>query len=315
MTIDGNVFSQVQPAPVGPYLAGATPIQAECGAPINSVSLSRLDEICLDTADATIDKVYGNMTRLELDLDDITIRSTTAFRWWDNRVLGTDLDGLGTFQGAAFSQATLFNGFAGTPAQNFLPFVFPAGTPQGIIDFVANSPVPTTTQPLFSTSNRREQDQFSQELEIVGGTGTSFEWVLGGFYFEESGSENNIQNFAFILDTNQAVFSQFGQLSPVFQGSNPARYRAVAQGSTLAYTVDAKSYAVYGQGTLRPGGRKARWGSRWACATAGMKSRSSARRTVPRRSPRLKQSRSTPRARPSPSRPVTSPSTTASTRT
>ena len=254
VTLNGNTFSQVQPAPVGPYLAGATALEPQCGAPSNSVSLSRLDSICLQDAGLSNDKVYGNMTRLELDLDTVTIRSTTAFRWWDNTIQSGDLDGVGTIQGALFNTSTLFNGFAGTAAEGFLPVVFPAGTPQGIIDFVANSPVPTTTQPLFKISNDREQEQFSQELEIVGGSGTAFEWVLGGFYFEESGSEVNPQTFAFVLDTNQTVFSQFGPLSPVFQAANPARYRAVAQSSTLGYSIDSQSYAIYGQGTLRPGG-------------------------------------------------------------
>lgn len=254
VTVDGNTFSQVQPAPVGPYLASATALEAQCGAPLASVSLSRLDSICLNDAGLSTDKIYGNMTRLELDLEGVTIRSTTAFRWWENRIENGDLDGLGTIQGALFDTNTLFNGFAGTPAEPFLPFVFPPGTPQFIIDFVANSPVPTTTQPLFAISNDRDQNQFSQEIEIIGGSGTSFEWVLGGFYFEESGSEFNPQRFAFVLDTNQVVFSNFGPLSPVFQGSNPARYRAVAAASTLAYSIDGTSYAIYGQGTLRPGG-------------------------------------------------------------
>ncbi|MFZ1742707.1 MAG: TonB-dependent receptor, partial [Pontixanthobacter sp.] len=254
VVIDGNTFSQVQPAPVGAYLAGATALDAQCGAPLASVSLSRLDSICLNDAVGSEDTIWGNMTRLELDLDNVTIRSTTAFRKWKNRIAGSDLDGLGTIRGALFSNSTLFNGFAGTAAQGFLPFVFPNGTPQGVIDFVANSPVPTTTQPLFAVTNNRQQDQFSQELEIVGGSGTAFEWVLGGFYFEESGSEVNPQTFAFVLDTNQAVFSNFGGLSPIFQAANPARYRAVAQSSTLGYSVDATSYAIYGQGTLRPGG-------------------------------------------------------------
>ena len=31
----------------------------------------------------------------------------------------------------------------------------------------------------------KAQEQFSQEIEIIGGSGTSFEWVLGGFYFED----------------------------------------------------------------------------------------------------------------------------------
>ena len=256
VTIGGNVFAQVQPANVRGYLAQASILEPECGAPLDSLSPTRLDALCLESADTSTDKIYGNMTRLEWEGDYITVRSTTAFRWWENTIRGSDLDGLGTLQGPLFDQATLFNGFAGTPAEAFLPFVFPPGTPQGAIDFVANSPVPTVIQPLFQAMNFREQDQFSQEIEIVGGSGSSFEWVLGGFYFEESGSERNPQSFAFILDTNQAVFSdaQFGPLGAAFRASNPAQFRAIPIRSTLDYSVKAKSYAIYGQGTFRPGG-------------------------------------------------------------
>ena len=253
-TIDGNTFSQVQPANVGGYLASASIVQPECGNPLDSVQLGRLNPICLDQNGEATDKIYGNMTRIDWEVGDITVRSTTAFRWWDNQIDGSDLDGLGTIEGALFDQNTVFNGFAGTAAEGFLPFVFPPGTPPGAIAFVAGSPVPTTNQPLFFATNDRDQSQFSQEIEIIGGTGTAFEWVLGGFYFEEEGSENNVQQFAFILDTNQAVYSNFGPLSPVFQASNPAQFRAVPVFSTLAYSVDSKSYALYGQGTLRPGG-------------------------------------------------------------
>ncbi|WP_340586975.1 TonB-dependent receptor [Erythrobacter alti] len=260
ITVDGNEFSQVQPAPVGQYLANSTILEPGCGDPLDSVSTSRLDSLCLAGALPSEDTVWGNMTRLELELGNVTVRSTTAFRWWRNEVNGTNLSGLGTLQGPLFDTSTLFNGFAGTAAEPLLPFVFPMGTPQFIIDFVANSPVPTTNQPLFLSENTRGQDQFTQEIEIIGGSGTSFEWVLGGFYFDEHGFESNDQTFAFVLDTNQAVFSNFGPLSPAFQASNPARYRAVAQSSTLAYTVDAQSYALYGQGTWRPGGPDGRLG-------------------------------------------------------
>ena len=257
VVIGGNTFAQVQPANVAGYLASATVLEPGCPGPLESVSLARLDELCLQSADTSTDKIYGNMTRIEWDSDYITVRSTTSFRWWENTIRGSDLDGLGTLQGPLFDQNTLFNGFAGTPAEGLLPFVFPAGTPQGVIDFVANSPVPTTTQSLFQAMNEREQDQFSQEIEIVGGSNTSFEWVLGGFYFKENGSELNPQNFAFILDTNQAVFSdaQFGpQLGGAFRAFNPARYRALPITSGLGYDYSARSIAVYGQGTFRPGG-------------------------------------------------------------
>ena len=250
VTIDGNTFPQVQPAPVGPYLASASILQSQCGTPLSSVSLERLDEICLDTSDNSTDTIYGNMTRFELELDTVTVRSTTAFRWWRGDVGGSDLDGLGTIQGPLFSNATLFNGMPASLLQFVLP---PAQRP--FAPFIAASPVPTTNQPLFSTTNDRDQNQFTQEIEVIGSLGDNFEYVVGGFYFEETGNERNAQRFSFILDTNQTVFTdaQFGPLAAAFRAANPARYRAVPQFSVLDYTVDAKSYAVYGQGTYRPG--------------------------------------------------------------
>ena len=178
----------------------------------------------------------------------------TGYRTWANIIRGTDFDGMGDFRGPAFSQATVFNGFAGTAAAPFLPFVFPAGTPQSTINFVAGSPVPTTTAGLFATSNRRLHEQFQAELELSGDTDT-LDWVVGGFYFWEEGSEVNPQLSGFVLDTNTAVFSRFGQLSGALQAANPARYRLVVTPATLAYSADAESKAVYSQFTYYPGGR------------------------------------------------------------
>ncbi len=251
VTIDGFEFAQVQPANVAGYLSSSTVLEPGCGTPLSQVSLNRLDTICLQDADISTDKLYGNLTRLELDLGGVTVRSSTAFRWWDNRIQGSDLDGLGTLRGPLFSQASLFNGM---PA-NLIAFVLPPAQ-QPFAPFIAATPVPTTTQSLFVADNDRRQDQFSQEIEIIGGDGTAFQWVLGAFYFEESGYERNPQNFGFVLDTNQAVFTDasFGPLGAAFRAANPARYRLVPQNTVLEYSVDGRSIAVYGQGTYRPGG-------------------------------------------------------------
>lgn len=253
VTIGGFTFAQVQPANVLGYLGLARVLEPGCTQPLQAIGVARRDELCSETAGLATDRVYGNMTRLEWQGESILIRSTTAFRGWKSKVGGTDLDGLGSLQGPLFSQATLFNGM---PA-SLLAFI--PSLPAGAAPFIAASPVPTVTQPLFSAKNTRRQKQFSQELEFIGGTGTSFEWVLGGFYFQESGRELNPQTFGFVLDTNQAVFSDasFGPLGAGFRAANPARYRIVPQLSTLGYFARGKSYAVYGQGTLRPGGADA----------------------------------------------------------
>ena len=251
VTIGDFTYPQVQPANVAGYLASSTILEGGCGTPLSSVSRARLDPICLEDAGAATDKIWGNMTRIEADFDEITVRSTTAFRKWDNTIRGSDLDGLGTLQGPLFSQATLFNGM---PA-SLIGFVLPPEQ-AAFAPFIAATPVPTTTQPLFQATNDRRQKQFSQELEVVGGSGTAFEWVVGAFYFKESGREENVQRFAFVLDTNQAVFTDasFGPLGAGFRAANPAQYRAVVQNSTLGYTAAGRSFALYGQGTYRPGG-------------------------------------------------------------
>jgi iron complex outermembrane receptor protein len=263
VTIDGFTFAEVQPANVRGYLAEATALQPKCGAPLDSVSRKRLDSICLDRAGVSTDKLYGNMTRVELDFEPFTVRSTTAFRWWNNKIRGSDLDGLGTIRGPMFSQASLFNGM---PA-GLIAFVLPPAQ-AAFAPFIAATPVPTTTQPLFQAENDRRQHQFSQELEIVSQTGGAFEWVLGAFYFKESGYELNKQDFLFVLDTNQAVFTDasFGPLGAGFRAANPARFRGVPQTSTLGYNVSGRSVAVYGQASWRPGGPDAPFG-----ITAGLR--------------------------------------------
>ena len=264
VTIGGNTFAQVQPANVGDYLANATVLESQCGAPLASVSRERLDEICLESAGASTDIIRGNMTRVELDLDSVLIRSTTAFRGWENSILGSDLDGLGTVQGSIFDQASLFNGLPASITGFLVPPFSGPTNPTAL--FLQGQPVPTTTQPLFQATNEREQSQFSQEFELIG-SGENLEWVLGAFYFKESGSENNVQDFAFVLDTNQAVFSDlnFGTFfGPGLRAANTAngtQNRAFVQGSTLAYSVAGESFALYGQGTYRFGGADGRLGA------------------------------------------------------
>ena len=114
---------------------------------------------------------------------------------------------------------------------------------------------PTPHSELLTYANNRKQKQFSQEIEILSNNDGPFQWVVGGFYFKESGHERNNQNFLFVLDTNQAVFTSTscGPLAPVLQAANPARYRGLAQATVLDYNASGESYAVYGQGTYRFG--------------------------------------------------------------
>lgn len=253
LTVGGVQIVQTQQAPVAQYLANATFLNPDCAA-LAAPTRQFREEVCQDAALPTTDKIWGHNLQIYNDFGDVAVKLVSGYRRWNNDIRGNDFDGMGAFNGPQFSQATLFNSFAGTPAAGFLPFVFPAGTPQTTIDFVANSPVPTTNAGLFSTSNTRRHEQFQAELEFSGDTDT-LDWVVGGFYFREEGSENNPQQSGFVLDTNQAVFSQFGPLSPAFQASNPARHRLVVTPAVLAYSTDAESKALYSQATFYPGGR------------------------------------------------------------
>jgi iron complex outermembrane receptor protein len=246
VTVDGNSFTQVQPANVGGYLAQSTALEAAAGCS-KPVSRGRIDPICLEGARNSRDTLWGNLFRVEADLGGVTFRSSTSYRRWKNKIEGSDLDGLGTIRGAAFTQASLLNSM---PA-SLLQFVLPPAA----VGPVASAPVPTATQPLFQASNDRQQEQFSQEIELISDTGGSFEWVIGAFYFHEDGTERNDQSFGFILDTNQIFLANFGALGPAFAAANPARFRNFATPSSiLAYRARGDSFALYGQGTYRPGG-------------------------------------------------------------
>ena len=246
VSLDGGTIAQVQPANVAGYLAQASTValQAGCGKPVQR---ARLDSICLEGARNSRDKLWGNLLRVEVDAGPVKLRSSTSYREWNNNIEGSDLDGLGSVRGALFSNASLLNGL---PA-SLLQFVVPPGA-AGV---VAGLAVPTTTQPLFQAKNLRSQSQFSQEVEIVSNYDSNFQWVLGGFFFHEEGAESNEQSFGFILDTNQIFLGNFGALGPGLAAANPARFRNFSTpSSTLAYTADGDSFAVYGQGTYRPGG-------------------------------------------------------------
>ncbi len=248
VTLNGNVFSQVQPANVGGFLAASTVQEAGCG---KVVSRARQSTLCNERDDTSTDEIWGNLFRVEADLSGLTVRSSTAYRSWRNTIRGSDLDGLGTLRGPLFSSASLLNGM---PA-GLLTFVLPAAQ-QPFAPFIAASPVPTTVQPLFSANNKRRQHQFSQELELVSNGDGPFQWVLGAFYFKEKGFERNDQSIGFVLDTNSVFLGNFGALGPSFAAANPARYRVVPTFAALEYNVTGESKAVYGQASYRPGGKE-----------------------------------------------------------
>jgi iron complex outermembrane recepter protein len=246
VTVGGQALVVTQTAPVQQYLAGVTFANPACAALAAPTRIWR-DRVCNDISSVSRDRTFGHNLQVENDFGGFKIKSTTGYRSWANDS-NTDLDGLGAFSGPAFSNATLFNGMPASLLQ-FIPTI-----PAAARGFIASSPVPTVTQNLFDTNNVRRHRQFSQEVEVSGDS-DMLDWVMGGYFFWEKGSENNPQNSGFVLDTNTVFTANFGALGPSFVAANPARYRLVVSQTPLRYTASSESTAVYGQATFYPGGR------------------------------------------------------------
>lgn len=249
LNVDGNLVVQTQQAPVAQYLAAATFLEPGCAA-LAVPQRAYRDTVCQNHGGRSIDKNWGHNLQISNDFGGFNIKATGGYRSWDSSYgdPDSDLDGIGTIRGPLFSNATLFNGMPVSLLQ-FIPTIPAAARP-----FIAASPVPTTTSDLFYGSNVRKHDQFSSEIEISGTT-DHLDWIVGGFYFWEKGSEDNPQNSGFILDTNSIFLANFGALGPSFVAANPARYRLVFTPAKLVYTTTAESKALYGQMTFYPGGR------------------------------------------------------------
>ena len=246
VTIDGQQVLVTQQAPVAQYLAGATFADPSCAA-LAAPSRSYRHEVCNNILSNALDKSWGHNMQVQNDFGGFKVKSTTGYRFWNSDYV-TDLDGIGGFSGPAFSNATLFNGMPALLLQS-IPTI-----PAAAIPFISAAPVPTVSQDLFSVDNERRHKQFSQEIEVSGDT-DSLDWVVGGFYFWEKGSENGVQSSGFVLDTNSIFLGNFGPLGPDLAAENPARYRLVQTLARLNYTTSAESTAVYGQFTFYPGGR------------------------------------------------------------
>ncbi len=178
------------------------------------IQQQRVDQIALDNDGGSRDKIWGHMVRSKLDLGDIAVKSTTAFRGWNSRSR-SDLDGLGGIRGLLFS---------GDP---YDPTVGDIG--------------------LFHSSNSRRQRQFSQEIELSSQNDGPLQWVAGAFYFTEKGQENAPQVATAILDVRSFLDEELRDDFPVelaLQG-----FRAP---SRLQYHSKSRSFAIFGQASYRP---------------------------------------------------------------
>lgn len=233
--VGGESLNIVAPAPVAPYLDTVTFTNPACEA-LAAPTREWRNQVCNDITSRSMDETWGHNLQVQNDFGPFSFKSTTGYRQWNNDSV-TDLDGIGEFSGPAFTSASLFNGLPSAVVLG-IAAQMPAGAAKD--QLIANAPyfpyltVPTITgQGLFDTSNQRRHKQFSQEVELSG-KNDNLDWVLGGFYFWETGSENNPQNTGFVIDTASYIGTT----------GNPARYRLMQVQGVLQYSATSESKAV-----------------------------------------------------------------------
>lgn len=140
------------------------------------------------------EKVQGHALTLEADLShSLTLRSITGFRKWNSDLLNTDLDGNEGLKGQLLTGGT------------------------GEVS-------------LFGADNDRRQEQWSQEINLLGNIGEQVEFVVGGFYFQEKSREYNPQWYTYLVD-----------LGGIYRGMNLT--------NLMEYAHKNRSTAVFGQAT------------------------------------------------------------------
>lgn len=149
-------------------------------------------------------RVYGHSLTLNYEVDpQLTIKSITAYR--NYRQDGANgLSGNGQLLGFTLS-----------------PILFVDGTVE-----------PTGVQPVtpYDGYTPQRQNQFSQELQLLGKAG-AFQYVAGAFYFHEKSSEANYQTLTYILPGGEAGVN----LTPLQQFFGKARSYALF--GQLSYTL------------------------------------------------------------------------------
>ena len=115
-------------------------------------STKRRSALPLDFSSPSRLKIQGHSLTLTAELsDDITLKSISGYRKMDESVGGNDIDG----------GALLFD--------------------------IGSGPLPFTN---ISSVQDRHQKQFTQEVQLLGKVG-HLDWIVGGFYFRETGRDNN----------------------------------------------------------------------------------------------------------------------------
>ncbi len=188
------------------------------------VSKHRFDKLSMDFDGGSNHLIRGHNLTLSYDFGSVQLKSITTYRDWENDEFGTELDG---------NQVTIPPTM---PIYNaaILPFD-PIGAPFGFFcGDSGTSPFPfdnclvpgVTNAQVFAATNKRDQDQWTQEIDLNGSIGDSFDYVGGFYFFTEDYDEKNIQQFLI-----------------------PVGFAAVQLATPFIYKGDADSWALFANGT------------------------------------------------------------------
>ncbi|GAA4879163.1 TonB-dependent receptor [Ferrimonas pelagia] len=163
--------------------------------------------------------IYGHNLTMTWDVNDaIQLKSITGYRAYKADVS----EGLNTDGGAYYSSPVL--GFEGQ--------VPTLGDPELL--------------PIFKTVNQKEQDQISQEFQIVGAAFESkLNYVAGLYYFKEEGQENN--PWEMMLNLDAQTLDYILGLGGVEPGSFPTGANFLAQDWGVFYKTTSEAQAAYAQ--------------------------------------------------------------------
>jgi len=165
-------------------LFGATPTVlsslALAGVPSPAISSKRQDTVSLERPHDDDHEMNGHALTAELDLGAVRLKSITAYRAWASTGR-SDLDG------NAFTNVSVRLTTASPP--------------------LGDAVLPTAS--LFGSDTSRRQRQVSQELQLLGEIGESFEYVAGAYWFKEKFREDNLQHVLFVTSaTSVPLFRQ-----------------------------------------------------------------------------------------------------------
>ena len=153
---------------------------------------------------------YGNNLTLEYEISDaMTFKSISSYRAFEQDTI-CSLTGNGVMRGVVLDPVT------------FAP---------GIADLYG---------PYDCNNAPQRQFQYSEELQLLGGSG-EWNYVVGAFYFYERSSERNHQRFTYILPGGQAAMnlatpSAFGGETESVAAFGQVSYRPAALDERLEFT-------------------------------------------------------------------------------